>query len=76
VIDQLKDTMANEVQLSKALQVREHKQPGKRLTPPYIAAEPEVVWRDLHPENGEELKFVIVASDGRQATLSSPTRFS
>jgi hypothetical protein len=62
--------------LSKALQVREHKQPGKRLTPPYIAAEPEVVWRDLHPENGEELKFVIVASDGRQATLSSPTRFS
>ncbi|WVQ81289.1 hypothetical protein IAT38_003412 [Cryptococcus sp. DSM 104549] len=40
-------------------------------TPPYITAEPEVVWRDLHPDNGEELKFVLLATDGLWDRMTS-----
>jgi len=36
------------------------------LTPPYIDNHPEVVQRDLHPAGDEELKFVILATDGRE----------
>ena len=34
------------------------------LTPPYIDNLPEVIQRDLHPAGDEELKFVILATDG------------
>ena len=35
-------------------------------TPPYSISTPEVTVRDLQPENGEQLRFVILASDGRE----------
>ena len=34
------------------------------LTPPYVLGEPEIVWRELHPATGEQLKFIILATDG------------
>ncbi|OCF59968.1 hypothetical protein L486_02641 [Kwoniella mangroviensis CBS 10435] len=33
-------------------------------TPPYVTARPEVAIRDIHPRSGEELKFVVLATDG------------
>ncbi|KAK4684063.1 pyruvate dehydrogenase phosphatase, partial [Tremellales sp. Uapishka_1] len=44
---------------------------GKSLTPPYGSDTPEVTFRKLHPDNGEELKFLIVATDGLWDRLSS-----
>ncbi|WVN86527.1 uncharacterized protein L203_101691 [Cryptococcus depauperatus CBS 7841] len=49
-------------------------------TPPYATAKPEIAWRDIHPENGEELKFVVIATDGQEAShllaahLANPKR--
>ncbi|WVQ80477.1 hypothetical protein IAT38_002582 [Cryptococcus sp. DSM 104549] len=40
-------------------------------TPPYVTAEPEVVWRDLHPASGEQLKFVAMSTDGLWDRLTS-----
>nr|ODN73091.1 hypothetical protein L203_06683 [Cryptococcus depauperatus CBS 7841] len=40
-------------------------------TPPYATAKPEIAWRDIHPENGEELKFVVIATDGLWDRMTS-----
>jgi hypothetical protein len=37
-------------------------------TPTYISAKPEVLELDLHPDNGDELKFIVLATDGRECT--------
>lgn len=34
------------------------------LTPPYLLNTPEIVVRDLHPASNEQLKFVVLATDG------------
>lgn len=43
-----------------------HYHPFKKLclAVPYLIKEPEVVERNLHPVNGEQLKFLILATDG------------
>ncbi|WWC85446.1 uncharacterized protein L201_000309 [Kwoniella dendrophila CBS 6074] len=41
------------------------------LTPPYVTAKPEVTYRKLTHENGEKLKFVIMATDGLWDRLTS-----
>ncbi|WVQ66551.1 uncharacterized protein L199_004733 [Kwoniella botswanensis] len=46
-----------------------------RKTPPYATAEPEVVWRDLHANEEEELKFVILATDGLWGRMTSEEAF-
>ncbi|CAD6583353.1 MAG: hypothetical protein TREMPRED_003530 [Tremellales sp. Tagirdzhanova-0007] len=51
--------------VSDAMQTTIVKSQKERRSPPYLNAEPRVIWRDLHPVNKEELKFLIVASDGR-----------
>ncbi|WWC97377.1 hypothetical protein V866_004256 [Kwoniella sp. B9012] len=33
-------------------------------TPPYVTARPEIAIRDMHPRSGEQLKFVVLATDG------------
>ncbi|ODO01902.1 hypothetical protein L198_02631 [Cryptococcus wingfieldii CBS 7118] len=40
-------------------------------TPPYVAAKPEVKWRDMHPDNGDELKFLMLGTDGLFDRLTS-----
>ena len=35
-------------------------------TPPYVTARPEVEHRKIHPNNDETLKFIIMATDGRE----------
>ncbi|WRT63431.1 uncharacterized protein IL334_000336 [Kwoniella shivajii] len=40
-------------------------------TPPYVTAKPEVIERDIHPENGNELKFILLATDGLWDRLTS-----
>ena len=38
------------------------------LTPPYLLNTPDIVMRDLHPASGEQLKFVVLATDGCELT--------
>ena len=39
--------------------------PSNSLTPPYVTAQPEVTYRKIsRTNNGEELKFVVLATDG------------
>ncbi|WVO16054.1 hypothetical protein L204_103719 [Cryptococcus depauperatus] len=40
-------------------------------TPPYVTAKPEVAYRKLHSKSGEELKFIIMATDGLWDRLTS-----
>ncbi|WRT69431.1 uncharacterized protein IL334_006417 [Kwoniella shivajii] len=42
-----------------------------RSTPPYVTAKPEVAWRDLDADEAEELRFIILATDGLWGRLSS-----
>jgi hypothetical protein len=35
-------------------------------TPPYSISTPEITVRDLKPDHGEQLRFIILASDGRE----------
>ena len=44
------------------------------LTPPYKTAEPDVVSRSIHPDSAEQLKFVILATDGCECH-STPRSF-
>lgn len=37
---------------------------GPYLTPPYLTALPEVVTRALRQADGEEMRFLILGSDG------------
>ena len=39
-------------------------------TPPYKTADPDVIARALHPANGDQLKFLILATDGCKSSLS------
>ncbi|WWC85606.1 uncharacterized protein L201_000470 [Kwoniella dendrophila CBS 6074] len=64
-------------EIERALLQRE---PGKKWiwseecpnkTPPYITAKPEVIVRDIHPNSGEQLRFVVLATDGLWDRLSS-----
>ncbi|WVQ76422.1 hypothetical protein IAR50_006089 [Cryptococcus sp. DSM 104548] len=43
---------------------------------PYITANPVMAWRDMHPENGDELKFLIMATDGLFDRLTSEEVFN
>ncbi|WVR03177.1 hypothetical protein IAU60_000168 [Kwoniella sp. DSM 27419] len=40
-------------------------------TPPYVTANPVVTYRKLHNEDGEKLKFVVMATDGLWDRLTS-----
>nr|XP_019048492.1 hypothetical protein I302_02264 [Kwoniella bestiolae CBS 10118]OCF27422.1 hypothetical protein I302_02264 [Kwoniella bestiolae CBS 10118] len=40
-------------------------------TPPYVTAKPEVIVRDIHPESGDELKFIVLATDGLWDRITS-----
>lgn len=44
------------------------------LTPPYLDAEPDVLSTPLKHDDGEEMKFVILGSDGRKSDLESGSR--
>ena len=46
---------------------RLHIRPELNLSPPYVIAQPEVTFRNLHERDGENLKFLIMASDGRKS---------
>ncbi|KAK4684744.1 pyruvate dehydrogenase phosphatase, partial [Tremellales sp. Uapishka_1] len=41
------------------------------LTPPYCTASPEITHRNLHPANGDQLKFIIMATDGLWDRITS-----
>ncbi|WVQ82583.1 hypothetical protein IAT38_004713 [Cryptococcus sp. DSM 104549] len=41
------------------------------FTPPYVTARPEVTYRKLHPETGEQLKFIVMATDGLWDRITS-----
>ncbi|WVW86625.1 hypothetical protein I302_108678 [Kwoniella bestiolae CBS 10118] len=47
----------------------------RRKTPPYATAEPDVVWRDLKANEGEELKFIILSTDGLWGRMTSEEAF-
>lgn len=49
---------------SEGLKTR--KQRPSHLTPPYVTAEPVVTHRPLVSPNGDKLRFVILATDGRE----------
>lgn len=49
---------------SEGLKTR--KQRPSHLTPPYVTAEPAVTHRPLVSPNGDKLRFVILATDGRE----------
>ncbi|WWC57904.1 uncharacterized protein I303_100439 [Kwoniella dejecticola CBS 10117] len=57
-------------EVGRALNQKEPRQRWKwfeecpNKTPPYVTAQPEVAVRDIHPATGEELKFVVLATDG------------
>ncbi|WVQ64495.1 uncharacterized protein L199_002662 [Kwoniella botswanensis] len=40
-------------------------------TPPYVTAKPEIAIRDIHPRSREELKFVVLATDGLWDRITS-----
>jgi pyruvate dehydrogenase phosphatase len=42
------------------------KQRAGHLTPPYVTAQPEVTYRKIHPSSGEKLRFLVMATDGRE----------
>jgi hypothetical protein len=52
--------------MREAVDVRNCPQKKPYLTPPYMLGEAEVLYRDLHSASGEELKFLIMATDGRE----------
>lgn len=54
--------------MREAVDVQNCPQKKPYLTPPYMLGEAEVLYRDLHPASGEELKFLIMATDGREST--------
>ena len=37
-----------------------------RISPPYMITTPDIVSKDLQKASGEQLRFVILASDGRE----------
>lgn len=39
------------------------------FTPPYVTARPEVEYRPLKGANGEKLRFLVLATDGRKSPL-------
>lgn len=46
--------------------------PSNSVTPPYVTAQPEVTYRKISQTNdGEELKFVVLATDGRKSCADS-----
>lgn len=57
---------AYQARVRDVLQNRKQEGLTPSLTPPYLTAEPEVVCRELHPASGEDLKFLIMATDGRE----------
>ncbi|WVQ72334.1 hypothetical protein IAR50_001885 [Cryptococcus sp. DSM 104548] len=40
-------------------------------TPPYVTARPEITYRKLHPESGERLRFIVMATDGLWDRITS-----
>jgi hypothetical protein len=40
-------------------------------TPPYVTARPEITHRKIKGDDGEKLRFVIMATDGRECCLLS-----
>lgn len=47
---------------------------GPYLTPPYLTALPDVVGRVLHRADGEEMRFLILGSDGREQEMDASAR--
>lgn len=46
--------------------------PSNSLTPPYVTAQPEVTYRPIgRGKDGEELKFVVLATDGCECLNTS-----
>ncbi|KAK8844684.1 hypothetical protein IAR55_006533 [Kwoniella newhampshirensis] len=55
----------------KAEGVKPRAQRPWNFTPPYVSGKPEVTYRNLHTENGEKLKFLIMATDGLWDRITS-----
>ena len=61
----MEETLRNTPRIIR--RITKAREPVPYPTPPYVESVPEVVIRNVRPEGNEQLKFVILSTDGRES---------
>jgi hypothetical protein len=57
-------TRTDLARIADAFKIRKSPPKPSVMSPPYAEPVPTVTHRKLHPANGEQLRFLIIATDG------------